>query len=57
MYIIYPSESPIKSVTNKKCILVIAASVEATVQKIPWRQVDWNSCSLLLFFNKLKYKI
>ena len=36
---------------------VEAALVEATAQVIPWRQVDWNSCRLLLFLGKLKCKI
>ena len=57
MHIIYPSESPIKVVKNKTCMFGIAASVEAAVQVTPWRQVDWNSCRLLLFLDKLKCKI
>ena len=57
MQIICSSESQIKVVKNKKCMLVIAASVKATVQVIPWRQVDWNSCRLPLFLDMLKCKI
>ena len=37
----YPSESPaILVIKKKKCMLVIAASVEAKFRVIPWGQVD-----------------
>ena len=54
MHYLCPSESPAILVTKKKCMLVIAASLEATVQVISWQQIDWNSCRLLLFLDKLK---
>ena len=57
MHIVYPLESPIKVVKNTKWMLVITALVAAAVQVTPSRQVNWNSCRFLLFFDKLKCKI
>ena len=54
MHIFYSSESPAILVTQKWKI--IAASVEATAHVIPWQQVYWNSCRLLLFLEELKCK-